>query len=104
MLIIPCSCSSQPPCCALSVDIHSLPLTVLQVLVLESKAGYTIIQLSFRTGLEHLKGFTLKRQNICHLLSVPFLKTHLVWVLKLPRIERGDFLKQKQTEHFVCTC
>lgn len=77
--IIPFSCSSQPPCCALPVDIGFLSLAVLQVLVFESKAGYTIIQLSFRTGLEHLKGFTLKRQNICHLLSVPFLKTHLVW-------------------------
>lgn len=79
MLIIRFSCSSQPSCCALSVDLHFLPLTVLQVLVCGSKAGYTIIQLSFRTGLEHLKGFTLKRQNICHLLSLPILKTHLVW-------------------------
>lgn len=79
MLIIPFSCCSRPSCCALSVDLHFLSLTVLQVLVCGSKAGYTIIQLSFRTGLEHLKGFTLKRQNICHLLSLPILKTHLVW-------------------------
>lgn len=55
--------------------------------------GYTIIQLSFRTGLDCLKGLTLKRgslqtkiQNICHLFSsyqrsrVTFLKTHLAWI------------------------
>lgn len=68
----------------------SLPLAVLQVSVRINEGGYTIIQLSFRTGLDHLKGFTLKRGSLrtknteylssLPFLSVTFLKTHLAWI------------------------
>lgn len=37
------------------------PLNVLQVPVSASEEGYTIIQLSFRTGLNHLKCLALKK-------------------------------------------
>lgn len=67
-----------------------LPLAVLQVSVRINEGGYTIIQLSFRTGLDHLQGFTLKRgslrtKNTEYLSSLPFLsltflKTHLAWI------------------------
>lgn len=90
------------------------PLNVLQVPVCVSEEGYTIIQLSFRTGLKRLKRLALKKSiAVKHrgariaAVSSPlvwwhFPKTHLAWIWSSYILTEAALQRREQTGDSVC--